>query len=89
MRDNAILAAGYFTRKDVEVAVTGSISGTANMLELNGLIAWDDPWRPEGWELTEGFIKDFPFLVKDCWDMLESTNRWRALRDEEPLVIEL
>ncbi|KAI8963902.1 hypothetical protein F5Y11DRAFT_317759 [Daldinia sp. FL1419] len=89
IRDNAILAAGSFTRQDVEIAVAGSIDGRSNMLELNGVIAWGDPWRPEAWEFTEGFIKEFPFLVKGCWRMLESTNRWRALRDEEPLVLEL
>ncbi|KAI0131676.1 hypothetical protein F4776DRAFT_154360 [Hypoxylon sp. NC0597] len=89
MRDNAILAMGAFTREDIEEDVTGSISGKGHLLELTGLLAWDEPWRAEGWELTEGFIKKWPFLVKGCRSMLESTNRWRALRDEEPLVVEL
>ncbi|KAI1143838.1 hypothetical protein F5Y05DRAFT_362792 [Hypoxylon sp. FL0543] len=89
MRDNAILAAAAFTREDVEVDVTGSIYGQQHMIELTGLLVWDEPWRTEGWELTEGFIKKWPFLVKGCWNLLRSTNRWRALRDEEPLVVEL
>ncbi|KAI0840448.1 hypothetical protein F5Y06DRAFT_262799 [Hypoxylon sp. FL0890] len=89
MRDNAILAMGAFTREDIEEDLTSSIYGQEHMLELTGLLAWDEPWRTEGWELTEAFIKKWPFLVKGCWSMLESTNRWRALRDEEPLVVEL
>lgn len=89
MRDNAILATGVFTREDIEQDVTSSILGGAGLLELTGLIAWDEPWRADGWELTEGFIRKWPFLVKGCWKMLESTNRWRAIRDEEPLVVEL
>ncbi|KAK6950340.1 hypothetical protein Daesc_008666 [Daldinia eschscholtzii] len=89
MRDNAILSSGTYRREDIDTAVAGSIAGQTHMLDMNGLIAWYDPWQPEGWEMTEGFIKKFPFLVKGCWGMLESTNRWRALRDEEPLVFEL
>lgn len=89
IRDNAILALGTFKREDVEEDVTVSVFGTKKLLELNGIIAWDEPWRPEGWEFTEGFIRRWPFLVKGCWKMLESTNRWRAVRGEEPLVIEL
>ncbi|KAI0380894.1 hypothetical protein F5Y04DRAFT_256174 [Hypomontagnella monticulosa] len=89
MRDNAILAIGTFTREDIEKDVTGSIYEGLNLLELTGMIAWDEPWRADGWELTEGFIRKWPFLVKGCWKMLESTNRWRAIRGEEPLVVEL
>ncbi|KAL7627009.1 hypothetical protein AAE478_003785 [Parahypoxylon ruwenzoriense] len=89
MRDNAILMAGVFKREDAEEDLTGSIYGGIKPLELSGVLVWDEPWRPDGWELTEGFIKRWPFLVKGCWGMLESTNRWRALRGEEPLVVEL
>ncbi|KAI1808416.1 hypothetical protein F4811DRAFT_500775 [Daldinia bambusicola] len=89
MRDNAILATGAYKREDIDTVVAGSITGQAHMIEMSGLIVWNDPWQPEAWEMTEGFIKEFPFLVEGCWNLLESTNRWRALRDEEPLVFEL
>lgn len=89
MRDNAILAISTFNREEIEVDVTGSLFGKTKLLELNGLVAWDEPWRADGWELTEGFIRKWPFLVKGCWKMLESTNRWRAIRGEEPLVTDL
>ncbi|KAI5859325.1 hypothetical protein GGS23DRAFT_585880 [Durotheca rogersii] len=89
MRDNAILMMGVFQREDVEEDVTRSLYENVQPLEFNGVLVWNQPWRPEGWELTEGFIKRWPFLVKGCWAMLESTNRWRALRGEDPLVVEL
>ncbi|OTB08632.1 hypothetical protein M426DRAFT_316642 [Hypoxylon sp. CI-4A] len=89
MRDNAIRATGTFSPKEVEEEMTGAYFGKSKPIEIAGMVAWTDPWRPDGWELTEGFIRNWPFLVKDCWDLLESTNRWRAMRDEEPLVVEL
>ncbi|KAI1768847.1 hypothetical protein GGR53DRAFT_475986 [Hypoxylon sp. FL1150] len=89
MRDNAILAMGTFRREDIEEDVSVSVFGTEQLLQLNGIIAWNEPWRPEGWEFTEGFIQRWPFLVKGCYKMLESTNRWRVIRGEEQLVVEL
>ncbi|KAI1096318.1 hypothetical protein F5B19DRAFT_435825 [Rostrohypoxylon terebratum] len=89
MRDNTILLTGAVTREDIEEDVTSSLFGKVKLLEITGVIAWDTPWDTGGWELTEGFIRKWPFLVKRCWKMLESTNRWRAMRDEEPLAIDL
>ncbi|KAI1212504.1 uncharacterized protein F4807DRAFT_416374 [Annulohypoxylon truncatum] len=89
MRDNTILLIGAVTREDIEEDVTGSLFGKVKLLEMTGVLAWDTPWDTNGWELTEGFISKWPFLVKGCWKMLESTNRWRTMRDEEPLVVEL
>jgi len=54
-----------------------------------GLIVWQDPWSPAGWEMTEGFARKWWFLVVGCDDLLASTNRWRRLRGEEPLVVEI
>ncbi|KAI1078428.1 hypothetical protein F5B20DRAFT_548104 [Whalleya microplaca] len=89
MRDNAIRTMKGFRYGDVEEDMTGGICGGMTVLEMSGILAWNDPWCVEGWELTEGFIKKWPFLVKGCWEWLESTNRWRAIRGEEPLVVEL
>lgn len=55
----------------------------------NGVIAWTDPWRPEGWELGEGFVKKWKCILEGCPEMIAATNRWRALRGEEPLVVEV
>jgi hypothetical protein len=55
----------------------------------SGLIAWNNPWDVSGWEITEGFVKKWGFLLKGCPELLEHTNRWRAVRDEEPLVVNI
>lgn len=47
-----------------------------------GIIAWGGPWDSRGWEVTEAFASKWPWVVKDCHELLESTNYWRAVRDE-------
>ncbi|ROT37217.1 hypothetical protein SODALDRAFT_379694 [Sodiomyces alkalinus F11] len=54
----------------------------------HGIIVWTDPWDPIGWEVTEGCWRNFSFLFDGCYDMLHSTNRWRALRGEDSLAWE-
>jgi hypothetical protein len=58
-------------------------------VEKRGVLVWSDPWRADGWEVTEGFLKKWGRLLKGCRELIESTNRWRELRGEEPLVIEI
>jgi hypothetical protein len=58
-------------------------------IEKNGMLVWSDPWHPRGWELTEGFVKKWGFLIRGCREMIEATNTWRSERAEEPLVVEL
>ncbi|KAH7091247.1 hypothetical protein FB567DRAFT_545993 [Paraphoma chrysanthemicola] len=51
----------------------------------NGLIVWSEPHDPQSWEATPGFFTKWPWLVEGCDDLVESTNRWRLTRGEEPL----
>lgn len=55
------------------------------------LIVWNTPWDPSGWEVTEGFLRKWGFLLRGDGedDMLRATNRWRALRGEDPIVWEV
>lgn len=55
------------------------------------LIVWKDPWDPSGWEVTEGFLRKWGFLLRGNGedDMVKATNRWRALRGEDPIVWEV
>lgn len=55
------------------------------------LIVWNNPWDPSGWEVTEGFLRKWGFLLRGDGqdDMLRATNRWRALRGEDPIVWEV
>ncbi|KAH7348733.1 hypothetical protein BKA65DRAFT_501274 [Rhexocercosporidium sp. MPI-PUGE-AT-0058] len=50
-----------------------------------GLIVWGEPWDMNSWEVTPGFVKKWAWLLKNNYDWIEPTNRWRAKRDEKPL----
>ncbi|XXG98841.1 hypothetical protein Hte_005171 [Hypoxylon texense] len=50
-----------------------------------GVLVWRDPWDPAGWEVTEEFAKSWGWAIAGCWDLLRSTNNWRARRGEKPL----
>lgn len=65
--------------------------GGGNDVDEARLIVWKDPWDPRGWEVTEGFLKKWGFLLRGDGedDMVKATNRWRALRGEDPIVWEI
>lgn len=52
----------------------------------NGIILWGAPHRPESWEVTSGFLRKWGWSLKGNQEIIESTNRWRISRGEEPLV---
>ncbi|KAL7900809.1 hypothetical protein HDV63DRAFT_369713 [Trichoderma sp. SZMC 28014] len=54
-----------------------------------GILSWSDPWEISGWEVTEKFVTRWAFLLQGCPDVVESANKWRALRGEDPLVVEI
>ncbi|OJJ97237.1 hypothetical protein ASPACDRAFT_8880, partial [Aspergillus aculeatus ATCC 16872] len=54
-------------------------------LEATGILVWTDPWDPMGWEVTEAFLSVWGWTVRDCHDLLRSTNLWRVRRGEKRL----
>ncbi|EKG10034.1 hypothetical protein MPH_12908 [Macrophomina phaseolina MS6] len=50
-----------------------------------GLIVWGEPYDMQSWEATPGFLAKWWWAVQGCDDLVESTNRWRLMRGEEPL----
>jgi len=88
MRDNAIGTLHLFTHSELVADLLGGLVGRPSNIN-SGLLVWSNPWEPSGWELTEGFIRKWAFLVQGCTDLVQSTNRWRNLRGEEPLTLEL
>jgi len=88
MRDNAIRSLHLFTSNELYADLLGSLMGKQNDVD-SILIAWSDPWTADGWELTEGFLRKWEFLVRGCTDLFQATNRWRSTRGEEPLIFEL
>lgn len=53
--------------------------------QRKGLIVWGESWDSESWEVTPGFVRKWPWLLRDCEDLISCSNRWRAKRFEEPL----
>ena len=50
------------------------------------LITWGEPWNVESWEVTPGFLKNWRWALEGCDDLIQASNRWRALRNEELLL---
>lgn len=57
--------------------------------ERRGFLVWGNPWSGHDWEVSDGFVKKWGFLLKGCWDVIKATNRWRELRGENRLVMEV
>lgn len=50
-----------------------------------GFIIWGDPSDESNWELTPGFLRKWPWIMQGSEYLISSTNKWRALRNEEPI----
>ena len=88
MRDNAIRTMGTFNHEELCNDMVGGFYQGRNTIELTGVLVWGDPWEFRGWEVTEGFVKKWGFLLKDCSEIIVATNQWRTMRGDEPLVFE-
>ncbi|KAF2650073.1 hypothetical protein K491DRAFT_771217 [Lophiostoma macrostomum CBS 122681] len=51
-----------------------------------GLIVWGEPHMAESWEATPGFLRKWAWAVEGCRELMASTNYWRELRGEQPIV---
>ncbi|KAL3454418.1 hypothetical protein BJX65DRAFT_315665 [Aspergillus insuetus] len=48
-----------------------------------GLLVWGDPWDIGSWEVTEEFLKKWPWVVRGCGELLDATNKWRVKRGDK------
>lgn len=53
--------------------------------DQNGLILWGEPYLVESWEATPGFLQKWAWALEGCEDLIESSNRWRVMRGDEPM----
>jgi len=82
MRDNLIRAQdGY----DAEVLCEGMKGTGSAYAGRTGIIVWTRSWDPEGWEVTEPFVREWGWTLKGCEDLMRATDRWRAERGEQAL----
>ncbi|KAL4878342.1 hypothetical protein BJY04DRAFT_221278 [Aspergillus karnatakaensis] len=93
MRDNLILAGDAYDDGLLCKHMSGHAVPSASVPDKRlgdaqgetGVLIWRDPWDPSGWEVTETFLRNWGWVVRDCWGLFRSTNRWRAVRGEPPL----
>lgn len=57
--------------------------------EMQGVIVWADPWDARNWEMTEGFLRKWGWMMRGAEDLVEVSNGWREMRGEERLVVEV
>ncbi len=89
LRDNILSYGSMVSEDDFCVDVMGGLFEGFNDIELNGLLVWGEPWSETGWEVTPGFVKKWGFLLKGCDDLIDATNKYRAARGEDRLIVEL
>ena len=87
-RDRLIWAAGTYDEDELwDDCIGGLYEGFPDdEVERRGLIAWSPPWDIAGWEMSEGFLRKWGWLVQGVPGALEATNRWRREKGEEPVV---
>ncbi|PMD32353.1 hypothetical protein L207DRAFT_518732 [Hyaloscypha variabilis F] len=89
MRDNILLSQDHIDVDALCDDLVGGMYDGLSEIESRGLILWGEPWREDGWEISEGFARKWSFLLKGCAGLVEATNRWREARGEERLVVEV
>lgn len=86
MRDNLILLDGTYDSDDLCYDLGQALYEGFDDVERRGCLVWGDPWSMYGWEVTEGFVEKWGFLLNGCLDLIASTNYWREMRGEDKLL---
>lgn len=86
MRDNLLRAGDSFDEEQLCADLVGLCTAQA---PRTGLIVWGEPSNPHSWEATEGFVKNWGWVLKGCREIIESTNHWRAQRGEKRLRFDI
>ncbi|KAJ5117438.1 hypothetical protein N7448_011070 [Penicillium atrosanguineum] len=50
-----------------------------------GLVVWGEAYNKDSWEATPGFLRKWAWVVENCEELIEISNRWRKIRGEEPI----
>jgi uncharacterized protein DUF3425 len=89
LRDNLIRFQGDVDEDELCQDLCGGLYDGFDEIDLRGILVWGDSWRPDGWEVTEGFLRKWGFVLRGCDEIMDATNKFRAARGEEPLVVEM
>lgn len=88
VRDNMILMAGQYDSDALMFDLGRGIYDGFDDTQRRGFLVWRDPWSAAGWEVSDGFVKKWGFLLTGCTNFLESSNYWREARGEDRLEVD-
>ncbi|KAJ5617115.1 hypothetical protein N7537_002229 [Penicillium hordei] len=80
MRDNLISARDEFDDGQLCVDIMGFWDISTKSCNL---LVWGEPSDPKSWEITEEFLKKWPWVIRGEPELLESTNYWRRKRGDD------
>ena len=82
MRDNLLCAGASWDDEALCVDIMGFWDSTQGSSDCS-LLVWGDPLDPRSWEVTEEFLRKWPWVVRGCPEILQSTNNWRRKRGDK------
>ncbi|OOF92961.1 hypothetical protein ASPCADRAFT_209618 [Aspergillus carbonarius ITEM 5010] len=83
LRDNLVLMADKFDDDELCHDVMGFWDNASDSCSM---LVWGEPSDPANWEVTERFLKKWPWVVRGCPELLQSTNKWRQQRGEKMII---
>ncbi|KAJ5713909.1 uncharacterized protein N7483_011090 [Penicillium malachiteum] len=63
----------------------GDLHGQIGVSDGIGLIVWGESWDPNAYEISESVFRKWYWILKECPEILKTTNYWRRVRGEKPL----
>lgn len=89
LRDNLILMADQYDSRELLLDLGLRVYEGFDDTERCGFLVWGDPWLTTTWEVSEGFVRRWGFLLQGCSEVIEVANHWRMLRGDERLVVHI
>lgn len=81
IRDNLLRAGESFDDEALCVDIMGFWDSSPTSSNCT-LLVWGEPTDPGSWEVTEDFLRRWPWVIRGCPELLQSTNYWRRKRGE-------
>jgi Domain of unknown function (DUF3425) len=86
VRDNGIRQTSFLPHGMLCMTLAGRHTWFENdRSRRHGLVIWGSPENAASWEVTQGFVRHWGWLVRGSHMLEASTNRWRWTRGEQPL----
>lgn len=86
VRDNGIRGVDMLPHGILCMTLAGRNTWNENDRDRRtGMVIWGSPEDALSWEVTEGFVRSFGWLVKGSHVLECATNRWRWTAGEDPI----